>query len=158
MSYRGGASFAWQSDYAQVYLVDAGSASNFRAPEDITSEMMQRRWHGVPSGLVVCTNDTLQQVIEIRIFGAEPPVDASEWRSGRPWSQVELARAAFPSKQFALSSPSKAGTEGYGPAFRLDTADVSVRILWMEFGGNRYDTAPVQPDVIRIDLWPHDGS
>ena len=157
MTYRGGAALAWQADYAQFYLVD-GDDAGFRAPEDITPLMMTSRWHALPSGLVVYTNDCLQQVIDIGIFSAEPPVESQEWRSQRPWTQIELAQAAFPSCRFAVSSPSKAGTESYGPVFRLDSPNVAIRIMWMEHEGDRYDTAGVQPDVIRLELWPKLGS
>jgi hypothetical protein len=67
MAYRGGATFAWQSDYAQFYLID-GDDPRFHAPVDITPEMSARRWHRMTSGLVVYSNDSLQQLIEIRIF------------------------------------------------------------------------------------------
>jgi hypothetical protein len=153
MSYRGGATFAWQSDYAQFYVVDGGD-SQFEAPSDITAEMMVRRWHCTPTGLVVYTNDCLQQLIEVRIFGEEPPADASEWRSGKPWTQVEMARTQFPSCRFGLDSPSKGSPGKYGPNFRVDAVAITVRIQWLEFPGPRYDAGLIEPDVIRLELWP----
>jgi hypothetical protein len=153
MSYRGGASLSWQSDYAQFYLVD-DATSDFAAPTDITTGMMERRWHPMSAGLVVYTNDCLQQLIEVRIFGAMPAPDPTEWRSGQPWTQIETAAVVVPSKQFTLSSPSKGGPGNYGPIFRVDAATMVIRIHWMEFQGSRYDDKLVEPDVIRLDLWP----
>ncbi len=153
MSYRGGATFAWQSDYLQFYLVD-GDDPRFEAPVDVTPEMSARRWHRAATGLSVYSNDSLKQLIEIRIFGAERAPDLTEWRSGKPWTQTEVASAKFPSRRLTLSSPSKAGTESYGPSFRVDAVAMAVRIQWMEFQGSRDDSKLVDPDVIQIDLWP----
>jgi hypothetical protein len=153
MTYRGGATFAWQSDYAQFYLVD-GDDPRFEAPTDITTEMTVRRWHRMASGLVVYSNDSLQQFIDVRIFGAMPSADPAEWRSGKAWTQTEMADACFPSRRLTLSSPSKAGTESCGPSFRVDATSMAVRIQWMEFQGSRDDSKPLVPDVIRLDLWP----
>jgi hypothetical protein len=153
MSYRGGATFAWQPDYRQFYVVDSAHTL-FQAPEDITSEMMLRRWHGMATGLAVYTNDCLQQLIEIGIFGSEPPLRTADWRSGRAWTQVETTVALFPSKQFTLASPSRGGPDNYGPDFRVDSETTAVRIHWMEFQGSRRDDTPVEPDVIRLEFWP----
>jgi hypothetical protein len=153
MSYRSGATFAWQSDYAQFYLIDP-SDDRFQAPTDITPEMMSRRYHRLNAGLVIYTNDCLQQLIEVRIFGGEPPRDDTDWRSGRAWTQVETVTVSFPSKHLTLDSPSKGSPGNYGPNFRVDAAMMAVRIQWMEFPGSRYDTKLVEPDVIRLDLWP----
>lgn len=154
MSYRGGAALSWQSDYGQFYLVD-GDDTCFVAPVEIPPEVSSRRWQRQSSsGLVVYTGDCLQQVIEVRIFGAPREADAIEWRSGNPWSQTELASATFPSSSFAVSSPSTSGTEHYGPIFRVDACEMRVRIQWMEFPGVRDDSKPILPDVIRLDLWP----
>ncbi len=153
MTYRGGATLAWQSDYGQFYVVD-GEDPRFDAPEVITPLMQSRRWHRMATGVVVYTNDSLQQLLDIRIFGSEHAADPTEWRSGRAWTQTEQAVASFPSRRFTLSSPSKASTESYGPSFRVDAATMIVRIQWMEFQGSRDDSVPVVPDVIRLDLWP----
>jgi hypothetical protein len=68
MTYRGGGTLDWQSDYSQFYVEDFGT-SQFAAPIDITPDMMTRRWCRVPGGLVVYTNDCLQKLIELRIDG-----------------------------------------------------------------------------------------
>jgi hypothetical protein len=153
MAQLGGASFAWVSDYGQFYLIDADDPQ-FHAPTVTTDEMQRRRWHPMASGLVVYTNDCLQQNIEVRVHDVEPPLDATEWRSKNTWTQVERASAEFPSKRFTLSSPSHPDTHTAGPFFRIRTSKVAIRIAWMEFQGSRDDSVPVQPDVIRLDLWP----
>lgn len=154
MSYRGGSALSWQSDYGQFYLLDLDAAAAFTAPVDISDEMMRKRWHQTPGGLVVYTNDCLQQVIEVRVFGEPREADPLEWRSGQAWTQSELTSMTFPSRLFVVSSPSRAGTEAYGPIFRVDTAANRIRIQWMESDANRDDGVPVQPDVIRLELWP----
>lgn len=153
MTYRGGAALSWQSDYSQFYLVDSADP-RFEAPVDITADMQKRRWQVLSTGLVVYTRDWLQQIIEIRIFDAPSVADPTEWRSGRPWTQTETAKASFPSRLFAVSSPSKAGTEHYGPIFRIDADKVAVRIQWMEQTERHDDGMPGLADVIRLDLWP----
>jgi hypothetical protein len=153
MSYRGGATFAWQSDYAQFYLVDVVD-NQFEAPTDVTPDITTQRCHPMTAGLVILTNDCLQQLIEVRIFGDEPSADTAEWRSGRAWTQVETVVVTFPSKQFTLDSPSKGSPGRYGPNFRVDATTMSVRVQWMEFQDSRDDTKLTEPDVIRLDLWP----
>ncbi len=152
MTYRGGATLAWQSDYCQFYLQNDG-ASGFEAPVDITPDMMRRRWHVVPNGLVVYTNDCLKQLIEVRIFSAAPAMEPMEWRSQRIWTQTETAEVGLPLNTFALSSPSRAGLERYGPLFRVDATQMTVCIQWMEHGASD-DTASILDDVIRLTLWP----
>ena len=153
MTYRGGAALSWQADYGQFYLVDSADP-RFEAPVEITDEMQKRRWQRLSTGLVVYTRDWLQQVIEVRLFAAPQAADPTEWRSNRAWTQVEVTRAAFPSRLFAISSPSKAGTEHYGPIFRTDASEMAVRIQWME-QTERHDEGVAGPaDVIRLDLWP----
>jgi hypothetical protein len=153
MTRLGGANFSWASDYGQFYLVDADDPQ-FQAPTIITDEMQRRRWYPMSSGLVVYTNDCLQQIIAVRVLDLEPPLDATEWRSKKAWTQVEYASAEFPSKRFTLSSPSHPDTHSAGPFFRLRTPKVAIRIAWMEFQGSRDDSVPVEPDVIQIELWP----
>ena len=153
MSYRGGATFSWQSDYAQFYLVDIAD-NQFETPVDITPEMLSRRYHQMKTGLVIYTNDCLQQLIEVRIFDVMPKADSAEWRSGRTWTQVETVDVTLPSKMFTLNSPSISSLGGYGPNFRVDAATMVARIQWMELDGSRDDTKLVEPDVIQIDLWP----
>ncbi len=153
MTYLGGATVSWQSDYAQFYIVDADDMT-FEAPVEITDQMMRQRWHRLPSGLVVYTNDCLQQLIEVRVFSAASPLDPNEWRSGRAWTQTETTEIALPSRRFALSSPSRARPGIAGPYFGVEAARMTVRILWMELI-DPYDDSPARgPDVIRLDLWP----
>lgn len=151
MTYRGGTALSWQSDYAQFYLVDSADP-RFEAPTTISEVIQQRRWHRLSSGLVVYTRDWLHQVIDIRIFSEPAAADPSDWRSGRSWTQTETASANFPSRIFAVSSPSKAGTEHYGPMFRVDAPDMIVRIQWMEHLDRHGDSTPAVLDVIRMDL------
>lgn len=153
MTYRGSAALSWQSDYGQFYLIDSADPC-FEAPTVITEEMAKRRWQRLPAGLAIYTRDWLQQVIDIRIFSAPPTADPTEWRSSRPWTQTETASASFPSRLFALSSPSTFGTEHYGPLFRVDAAEMVVRIQWMEQLELTDDSRPGHSDIIRLDLWP----
>jgi len=153
LTYRGGAALSWQSDYSQFYLVDSADP-RFEASVSITGGVQKRRWQRLSTGLVVYTRDWLLQVIEIRIFAASRAADPVEWRTGRGWTQTETAQAAFPSRMFAISSPSRAGTEHYGPIFRADAAEMAVRIQWMEQIERHDDGAAGPADVIRLDLWP----
>lgn len=153
LSPRGWAAFAWQSDYGQFYLVDRNDSS-FRAPEIITDEMIQRGLCALPKGLVIYTNDCLQQHIRIRIFDTEPDHLPAEQMSGNPWTKVETIEACFPSRTFSISSPSMPDPLPAGPVFLLETEKVKARISWMEFQGSRDDSVPVEPDVIEITFWP----
>ncbi|MGU3538010.1 hypothetical protein [Methylobacterium sp. A54F] len=153
MTLRGWATFAWQADYGQFYLVDGEDAA-FPAPTEITGEMEARRLHVPATGLVVYTQDCLQQHVRIAIHDAEPDRRDTEPMSGKPWSQVETAVARFPSRRFLLSSPSMPDPLPCGPFFLLDEGTVGVRVSWMEFQGSRDDSVPVEPDVIDIELWP----
>ena len=78
----------------------------------------------------------------------------AEPMSGKPWTRIETAHASFPSQMFAISSPSMPDPLPNGPVFFLDTADVTLRISWMEFQGSRDDSMPCDPDVIEIAFWP----
>lgn len=128
MAHRGGADLSWASDYGQFYLVDYEDRE-WNAPTAITNVMMQRRWSASSSGLVVYTNDCLQQIIEIRLHDSEPQHDATEWRSSSPWTQIETATATFPSKRFLIDSPSLGGSSyPGGPLFQLDGTAMAVRI------------------------------
>ncbi len=156
MSYLGGATFDWASDYAQFYLVDSGDP-RFEPPVDITPVMEKRRWHRMETGLLVYTVDSLRQIIQVQIFSAPRAPDPTECRSGKPWMQTELAQARFPTRRLTLSSPSQAGTEKYGPTFRLDAEEMAVRIQWLEWlewPDDRYNVKRAEADVIRVDLWP----
>ncbi|BDG71370.1 hypothetical protein [Roseomonas fluvialis] len=153
VSPRGWATFAWQSDYGQFYLVDRAGADVI-APVEITPEMEQRGLFVPPTGLVVYTQGCLQQHIRIAIYGTEPEHAPVEPMSGNPWTRVETVQARFPSRSFAISSPSMPDPLPAGPLFLLESEAVAVRIAWMEFEGSRDDSVPVEPDVIEVALWP----
>ncbi len=153
MERRGWATFAWQADYGQFYLID-GEDEAFLAPETITSEMETRRVVAPAAGLVVYTEGCLQQHLRIALYDAEPDHPPAEPMSGKPWTQVETIQARFPSRRFTLSSPSTPYPLPGGPHFVVETETVTVRVSWMEFQGSRDDSVPVEPDVIEIVLWP----
>ena len=153
---RGWASFAWQSDYGQFYLVDCEN-DGFRPPQAFTDEMEEDSLFVPPAGLVVYTAGCLQQQVRIAIHAAEPAMEDTEWMSGKPWTRTRTADVSFPSRRFVLTSPSKPDPLPAGPFFLLDGEDVRVRIRWMEFDGERDDSVPVEPDVIDIALWPRDA-
>ncbi len=153
VSLRGLATFAWQSDYGQFYLIDHGEAL-FTPPVEITPEMERRSFFIPPTGLVVYTQSCLQQHIRILIYDAEPDQSPVEQMSGNPWTRIETVKARFPSRKFMISSPSMPDPLPGGPVFLLDAERVEARILWMEFQGSRDDSVPVEPDVIEIALWP----
>lgn len=152
LSPRGWATFAWQSDYGQFYLIDPDEP--FTPPIEITPEMERRSLFAAPAGLVVYTQDCLQQHIRISIYDAEPDPSPVEQMSGKPWTRVETTPACFPSRKFTISSPSMPDPFPAGPVFLLDSGKVAARINWMEFEGSRDDSVPVEPDVIEITLWP----
>ena len=152
MTYLGGASFAWQSDHGQFYLIDSKDHA-FLAPVDITPEMTARNYYAPATGLVVYTHDCLQQRIDIVVYDAEPAATSVEAIRGQPWNAVETTHATFPSGRFAVSSPSRA-VHRVGPFFVLGTQHAAVRISWMQIEGNRYDSTLIEPDVIQIELWP----
>ena len=152
MTYLGGMRLSWQSDYSQFYLIDSEDHA-FLAPDDITPEMMARNYHVPATGLVVYTQDCLQQRIDIVVYDAEPAATAVEAIGGKPWTAVETAHAIFPSGRFGVSSPSRA-VHPVGPFFVLGSTHVAVRISWMQFDGSRDDSVPIEPDVIQIELWP----
>ncbi|MDQ8731066.1 hypothetical protein [Bradyrhizobium sp. LHD-71] len=153
LSPRGWAAFAWQSDYSQFYLIDRDDLS-FTPPVEITPEMERRSFFVPPAGLVVYTLGCLQQHIRIAIYDTEPDHAPAEPMRGNPWTRVETTAARFPSRKFAISSPSMPDSLPAGPIFLLDSTDVAVRIAWMEFQGSRDDSVPVEPDVIEITMWP----
>ena len=153
MALLGSARFAWQSDYGQFYLVDP-SDDDFRAPTDITPEI-ERSGFAVPAaGLVVYTQDSLQQQVRIHVHDKEPAHAAAEPMSGRPWTRTGAALLHFPSRRFSLTSPSSPHPLPAGPVFLLGAAAMAARIGWMEFQGSRDDSVPVEPDVIEVTLWP----
>ncbi len=152
LSPRGWASFAWQSDYGQFYLVDPGAP--FAAPVEITPEMERRSLFVPPSGLVVYTASCLNQHIRVSIYETEPDHAPAEPVSGRDWTRIETVEACFPSRRFTLSSPSMPDPLPAGPLFLLETERVAARIGWMEFQGIRDDSQPCAPDVIEVTIWP----
>ncbi|MCS6759944.1 MAG: hypothetical protein MO852_14145 [Candidatus Devosia euplotis] len=89
----------------------------------------------MPSGIVIYTQDSLQQQIGISIFRDEPEHQLTEPMSGRLWTHVETAEARFPSRRFFLSSPSTPAPLPNGPIFLADSV-------------------PVEPDVIEIAMRP----
>ena len=153
MALLGRANFAWQSDYGQFYVIDTEDAG-FRAPETITPEMEGRGLHVPQSGLVIYTQDCLQQHIRIAIHASQPVPSDKEPMSGRAWTRVETVRARFPYRTFTLTSPSAPDVLPCGPFFALPASEVMVRISWMEFEGSRDDSLPVEPDVIQLEFWP----
>lgn len=152
-SLRGCATFAWQSDYGQFYLVDRAE-DGFTPPGEITSEMETRSLSVMPSGLVVYTQSCLQQHIRIAIYDSEPEHPVTEPMSGNLWTRIEQTQASFPSKSFAISSPSLPDPLPGGPIFLVDSVDCMIQINWMEFHGSRDESVPVDPDIIDIAIWP----
>jgi hypothetical protein len=149
----GWATFAWQSDYGQFYLIDRED-TGFEAPVEITAEMEKKNLFVMPAGITVYTQSCLQQQIRIAVYRAEPDHPAAEPMSGNPWTQVETVEVRFPSKSFAISSPSMPDPLPYGPIFLVDSVNSSMRISWMEFQGSRDDSVPIEPDIIDIAIWP----
>lgn len=150
---RGWARFAWQADYGQFYLIDCEDRA-FRPPTEITAEMEARGFAVREGGLVVYTNDCLQQHLGIAIYDREPDHLAFEAMSGRPWTRVETTKVHFPSQRFAITSPSSPDPMPAGPFFLLGAPHAMARIAWMEFQGSRDDSVPVEPDVVEITFWP----
>ncbi|HWJ88332.1 MAG TPA: hypothetical protein VNS12_09705 [Pelagibacterium sp.] len=152
MALRGWARFAWQADYGQFYLIDAEDAG-FEAPIEITAEMDRRSLFVPAAGIVIYTQDCLNQHIRIAIHESEPDHPPVEEISGKPWTRVETVEASFPSGRFTMSSPSMPFPLPGGPLFFLNATTVTARISWMEFEGTRDESVPFDPDVIQIALW-----
>lgn len=150
---KGWATFAWQSDYGQFYLVDRGDQA-FEAPTEITPEMEEHSLFVMTSGITVYTQSCLQQHIRIAIYDQEPEHPSVDPMSDKPWTHVENVEVRFPSKSFSISSPSMPDPLPNGPLFLVDSVDCAVRISWMEFQGSRDDSVPIEPDVIDIAIWP----
>jgi hypothetical protein len=153
LTLRGWATFAWQADYGQFYLIDPEDTA-FLPPTEITAEMETRRLHELPCGLVIYTEGCLQQLIRIAIHDTEPDHPSEDPINGERWTQVEMSKAKFPSRRFTISSPSMPGPLPGGPFFFLDTDTYRIRISWKEFQGSRDDSVPVEPDVIALTFWP----
>ena len=105
-------------------------------------------------GLVIYTHSSLQQHIRIAIYDSEPEHPVTEPMSGNLWTRIEQTQASFPSRSFAISSPSLPDPLPYGPIFLVGSADCVIQINWMEFQGGRDDSVPVDPDIIDIAIWP----
>ncbi|WP_240229931.1 hypothetical protein [Devosia lacusdianchii] len=153
MTLRGWATFAWQADYSQFYLID-GDDLDFAAPIEITPEMERRSLAVLERGLVIYTGGCLQQHIRIQIYDTEPDHPPVEVMSTNPWTRIETVEARFPSQRFTLSGPSTPYPLPGGPTFFLDSASITARIHWMEFQGIRDDSVPVDPDIIEVSIWP----
>lgn len=153
MALRGWTTLAWQADYGQFYLIDRED-TGFQAPVEITGAMMEQSVFVPPAGIVVYTGDCLQQHIRIAIHDAEPEHPPVEPVTGKAWTRVQTVAARFPSRSFAVSSPSRPYPLPNGPVFMLDGVEALARIHWMEFQDSRDDSVPVEPDVIDIALWP----
>lgn len=152
MAIRGWATFARVSDYSQFYLIDCEDSA-FVPPMEITPEMEARSLFVPPSGIVIYTQDCLQQHVSIAIHDNEPEHSSVEQMSGKPWTRIETAEVSFPSRRFTISSPSMPDPLPCGPVFFVDAAKVAARISWMEFQGSRDDSVPVEPDVIEVTFW-----
>jgi hypothetical protein len=153
LTLHGSATFAWQADYGQFYLIDPEDAA-FLAPVEITAAMEKRSLYAPAAGLVIYTQDSLQQHIRITVHDTEPDHPPTEPMSGNPWTRVETTQATFPSRRFTVSSPSTPFLLPGGPFFLLEVAASMVRVSWMEFQGSRDDSVPVEPDVIELTFWP----
>ncbi|TDK31278.1 hypothetical protein E2F50_20265 [Rhizobium deserti] len=150
---KGWTTMAWQSDYGQFYLMDRNDKA-FEAPVEITPEMEARCLFVMPSGITIYTQSCLQQHIRIAIYDQEPSHPLVEPMSDKPWTHEETVEVRFPSKTFAISSPSMPDPLPNGPVFFVDTVECAMRISWMEFQGSRDDSVPIEPDVIDIAIWP----
>ena len=153
LSPRGWATFAWQSDYSQFYLIDRGDEA-FEAPVEITAEIENQSYAAVSAGVVIYTQDSLNQHIHIAIYDTEPEHSPSEPMSGKPWTRTQTTDVRFPSKSFGLSSPSAPDPLPNGPSFLVDSVDCTLRIDWMEDQGVRDFSGPTDPDVIHLTIWP----
>jgi len=153
LSPKGWATLAWQSDYSQFYLVDRDEKA-FEAPVEITADMEARSLAVMPSGIVIYTQDSLNQHLHVAIYDAEPEHPPTEPMSDKLWTRVETVEARFPSKSFTISSPSTPDPLPNGPIFLVDNAECWMRISWMEAAEIRDFSGPTEPDVIHIAIWP----
>ena len=80
--------------------------------------MEKRRIVAPAVGLVIYTQDCLQQHIRISVHDAEPGHAPTEPMGGEAWMQVETIKVRFPSQRFTLSSPSTTFLLPSGPGFR----------------------------------------
>ena len=153
LSPRGWATLAWQSDYSQIYLIDCGDET-FEAPVEITAEIEKQSYATMPTGVVIYTQDSLNQHIHVAIYDIEPEHLSMGPISGKSWTKTEIVDVRFPSKRFAVSSPSAPDPLPSGPFFLVDSTDCTLRIDWMENQEVRDFSGPTDPDVIHLTLWP----
>jgi hypothetical protein len=151
--YLGGADFAWVSDYSQIYLIDSEN-SVIVGIEDVPTSDMEHGFHVAANALVVYTVDCLRQTIRITLYDAAPLAKPQEIMSEDAWTKVIETVVTFPSGSFTISSPSKSGTENYGPHFKAPAKKLNARVSWLEYQDDRYDAFRIKPDVIQIELWP----
>jgi hypothetical protein len=151
--YLGGAEFAWVSDYAQIYFVDAADP-RIAGIEDVPAADMERGFHLAPQALVVYTADCLRQHVRVALHDSAPQVSPREIMSEDVWTKVFEVAVTFPSGRFTISSPSKSGGEDYGPVFKAPAKVLRARLSWLEYEADRYDAFRPKPDVIQIELWP----
>ena len=149
----GGAHFHHSSDYSQLYIVD-GANPAIEGIADISEETLSRRFRVAPNGVVVYTADCLRQVIRIAFSDSAPEVNLVEVLSEDRWTKVVETEVSFASGTFTLSSPSRAGTEAYGPHFKAVAPKMKLRISWLEYDEDRYNAFRAKPDVICLQFWP----
>jgi hypothetical protein len=149
----GGARFAWQSDYAQIYAADAGDPF-FKDIDQLGDDVFAKGFHVFPNGIAVYTRDCLRQEIEIALHDTRPEAAAMEWRCGDRWTKTAETAVLFPSGSFLLSSPSKSGGELHLPVLKAPAPHLALRIHWLEYDDGAYELLRLKPDVIRLEFWP----
>jgi hypothetical protein len=137
LMYLGGATFAWVSDYAQIYLVDV-SAPVIPGLGELGPEIFAARYYLAPAGMVVYTADCLRQEVHIAIHDRRPEASTGEPLSAKPWTQVLETQVTFPSRHFTIGSPSRTGGERWGPTFTVPSESLKARISWRELDDDRY--------------------
>lgn len=147
VSPRGWATFAWQSDYGQFYLVDHED-STFTAPIEITPEMERRSFFQYTDRTCHLYPELSATAPALSIYDTEPDHSPVEEMNGKPWTRIETAGARFPLRKFTISSPSMPAPLPAGPVFLLEAERMAARISWTEFQGSRDDSGPVDPDII----------
>jgi hypothetical protein len=151
--YLGGADLSWCSDYSQLYFIDVGQ-TRLDGIEDIPADAEIRSVVQLPNALVVYTVDCLHQTIRVAIYDSKPDASASEMLCGDAWIKVLETTTTFASGEFVVSSPSKSGIEEYLPRFKVPQAKMGVRVSWLDYEQDRYDSFRAKPDVIQVEMWP----
>jgi hypothetical protein len=142
------ARFDWVSDYAQFYLFDVENLERDWL-EGLPAETFAKGFHVAPNALVIYTADCLRQMIEIILHDSKPPAVQDI-----PWTKQAETVVTFPSGRMALTSPTSAGSEKYGPQFALPAKSLSALIQWRESDEDRYNADRPIRDHIRVTLWP----